>query len=223
MALPLDRNWLSLFQSDGPVPQLVRACLSGQELAALPEQAEESAIYCLASMGYGAEHAEVIRAALLRDWLSIFARNGVYLCSTPARIIHDVLEALGFSRVPEAYSELYSQQYPFEGYVLDLRGVGVDLWIEALIGGWPLPAALRLAVGVPDPETLRGALLAALEAAQVEAPEAEAAACRAVELAYLRKSGSHEQAAEELAVSRATFYRLLKRGIHRLAGALTAG
>jgi hypothetical protein len=47
-------------------------------------------------------------------------------------------------------------------------------------------------------------------------------AYRAVQLAYLTPRLSHESAAERLSVSRATFYRLLKRGIHGLAGALSA-
>jgi len=42
-----------------------------------------------------------------------------------------------------------------------------------------------------------------------------------LELAYILRSGSHEHAAEQLAVSRATFYRLLKRGLQQVARLLT--
>jgi predicted DNA-binding protein (UPF0251 family) len=42
-----------------------------------------------------------------------------------------------------------------------------------------------------------------------------------LELAYIHKGTSYEAAAEHLAVSRATFYRLLKRGVQVLADTLT--
>ena len=48
----------------------------------------------------------------------------------------------------------------------------------------------------------------------------ERLACRAVLLAYLTPRVSHLEAMEQLAVSRATFYRLLKRGVQRLAARL---
>ena len=47
-------------------------------------------------------------------------------------------------------------------------------------------------------------------------------AYRALELAYLTPRVSNEAAAERLSVSRATFYRLLKRGIRGLAMELSA-
>ena len=56
---------------------------------------------------------------------------------------------------------------------------------------------------------------------RVEQVDAERArSLRAVQLAYLRKSASQERAAEQLGVSRSTFYRLLRRGAQELAIAL---
>jgi hypothetical protein len=47
-----------------------------------------------------------------------------------------------------------------------------------------------------------------------------AAALRAIEAAYITRSGTHERLADELGVSRATWYRLLRRGARELATAL---
>ncbi len=63
---------------------------------------------------------------------------------------------------------------------------------------------------------------AALARARAGAAPPQEQAYRALELAYLAKTTSHERAAERLAVSPATFYRLLKRGVHGLAVALDA-
>ena len=70
-------------------------------------------------------------------------------------------------------------------------------------------------------EAVRQAIRAALAAARAAAPPGRELAYRALELTYLEQRLSHERAAERLAVSRATFYRLLERGVHGLARALT--
>jgi DNA-directed RNA polymerase specialized sigma24 family protein len=74
---------------------------------------------------------------------------------------------------------------------------------------------------LPVAEAVRRDIRAALAAARAAAPPGRELAYRALELAYLEQRLSHERAAERLAVSRATFYRLLQRGVHGLARALT--
>ncbi len=54
-------------------------------------------------------------------------------------------------------------------------------------------------------------------------PAAIVTANLAAILAYLRRVGSHERVAERMAVSPATFYRLLKRGTRALAVELGGG
>jgi hypothetical protein len=68
-------------------------------------------------------------------------------------------------------------------------------------------------------ERLRAEVRSALERAKAVADADEAPGLRAVELA-LTRGVSHEAAAERLAVSRATLYRLHKRGVRGLARAL---
>ncbi|MGH2371810.1 MAG: hypothetical protein ACRDI2_26865, partial [Chloroflexota bacterium] len=94
-----------------------------------------------------------------------------------------------------------------------------DTWLASS------PLAGLLMIPAPDceaqrPAAVRRVIQDALEEARAQAtPELELA-YRAVELAYIQKATSHERAAERLAVSRATFYRLLKRGIGGLATVL---
>jgi hypothetical protein len=57
--------------------------------------------------------------------------------------------------------------------------------------------------------------------AKSEAPAGDGAAFRAVELVYLSGRSSRKVGARHLAVSRATLYRLTKRGIHGLAEVLS--
>lgn len=69
---------------------------------------------------------------------------------------------------------------------------------------------------------LRATVEEALKRRVLQVDAERGRALRALEEAYLRKSASNERVAEDLAVSRSTFYRLLRRGAHELALALEA-
>ncbi len=62
--------------------------------------------------------------------------------------------------------------------------------------------------------------MAALERARDKTPPSQRLAYDALERAYIKRAGSNELVAEQLAVSRATLYRLLKRGVVAVAGEL---
>ena len=83
-------------------------------------------------------------------------------------------------------------------------------------------AIARLAPGQPGAAGVRLAIGEALERARMEAPPELTLAYRAVEGAYLARTTTHDRIAEELAVSRTTFYRLLRRGVQGLAQALSS-
>jgi hypothetical protein len=68
---------------------------------------------------------------------------------------------------------------------------------------------------------VRQTVLQALAAARGQASVGLDAAYRAVDLAYLSRRPSRKLEARNMAVSRATLYRLIKRGIHGLAEALS--
>jgi hypothetical protein len=70
-------------------------------------------------------------------------------------------------------------------------------------------------------DAVRELLLRVLERARATGRPEQILAYRALELAYLETSLSHDRAAERLNVSRSTFYRLLKRGTKGLARELT--
>jgi hypothetical protein len=83
-----------------------------------------------------------------------------------------------------------------------------------------LPAAGAADTDAARAEAVRRFLSQTLERAHTQAAPDQALAYRALDLAYLQRGLSHERAAERLNVSRATFYRLLKRGVQTLAAAL---
>jgi hypothetical protein len=69
-------------------------------------------------------------------------------------------------------------------------------------------------------DAVRALISEALARARAGASEDRELAFRALELAYLERTVSHERAAERLGVSRSTFYRLLKRGTAAVVAAL---
>src|SRR5439155_3134412 len=84
---------------------------------------------------------------------------------------------------------------------------------DAFLAGSPL--AETLAPDAPAEalaEALRAAIGAALERARARARPQQALAYRAPEPAYVERAVSQERVAEQLAVSRTTFYRLPQRG-----------
>jgi AAA ATPase-like protein len=83
-----------------------------------------------------------------------------------------------------------------------------------------LPAVTPVDGQTPRSAALRQAILQALTAARA-ASEGNDSPYRAVELVYLSRRPCAKQGARDLAVSRATLYRLVKQGIHGLAEALT--
>ncbi len=69
-------------------------------------------------------------------------------------------------------------------------------------------------------DAVRALIADALARARAGASADRELALRAVELAYLERSVSHERVAERLNVSRSTFYRLLKRGVAGVVAAI---
>lgn len=66
-------------------------------------------------------------------------------------------------------------------------------------------------------KAVRAVICKAIDQAAETAPSADRDVLRAVELAYLERSISHERLAERLSVSRSTLYRMLRRGNYLLA------
>jgi DNA-binding NtrC family response regulator len=108
------------------------------------------------------------------------------------------------------------QELAVEDLAREVQAVLLRWSDDARLEGSPLVAtAIRR-----DPESelssadaVRAVIREAIERARAGASEDRALAFRALELAYLQHSASHERAAERLSVSRSTFYRLLKRAV----------
>ena len=115
------------------------------------------------------------------------------------------------------------------------RGLAVEdiaREVQEVLLHWPDDARLEVSPLVAmaarrDPESdlspadgVRALIREALARARAGASEDQELAFRALELAYLERSVSHERLAERLSVSRSTFYRLLKRGAAGVVAAL---
>jgi hypothetical protein len=245
LVLAVCRDSLRLLPPAGT--RLVEAYWGPTGMSDLPAVPGETSIFYHSCFVLGDVEPEATAAALLRWCVGLFALSGTHLASIAWPRYKEIVETLGFQRVPEARLSPTSGEHPIDGYVLDLARIGVEAWFEAVMSGRPLPARLHpeelerelhaallhwyddtaldrlpLARCVPmgsGPEALRQAIRDALERARARAAPLQELAYRALELAYMQKSISHERAAERLAVSRTTFYRLLKRAVRGLAEA----
>ncbi len=254
-ALPVCRETLPILDAHPVLAPLLHRYWGPSELEKLPATPVESEIWYPVHMAEGEMMSEQVRAALLRDHMGLYMRGGLYLLSVRHPAAKELADAWGFHLIPEARSWSWGPNQPVDGYVLDLRQIGVERWIEAIMAGkrpvrglrrdelerelhevllhWrdgatlarsPLADLLLAPQAESEAERaegLRRTIQAAIETARKGATAQQEIAYRALELAYLQRIPSHDAAAERLAVSRATFYRLLKRGIGWLAGELS--
>lgn len=112
---------------------------------------------------------------------------------------------------------------PAEDLGREIQAVLLHWADDATLGASPLVAIATSRD--PDSEhspadAVRALIREALNRARAGASEDRELAFRALELAYLEHSISHERTAERLSVSRSTFYRLLKRGVKGLVAAI---
>ena len=243
LALPLFQESLRLLRAEETLSALLRAKWSDDELAAAPVDAKDSDAYVIVRTCVGERNAEAANGALFRDLLGLLAQEGVYVVYAAFPERRALYEMLGF--VPVRTAEVYHwiADYPFQAYVLDLKRVGFEAWIEAIMAGrtparrpsadeleaefaellprWDEDKAIEMSLLgriVGDAEGVRGMIRAAIEG--LRSDDDLALPLRAVELAYLERAASHERLAERLAVSRSTFYRLLRRGVRAVAEAV---
>jgi hypothetical protein len=214
----------------------------------VPERPDDADGYYLVRMCVLDEETEATTAALISDTLGLIAREGVYFTAAALPLHREVLETLRFSPIEETTIANWIPDHPFVGYMLDLRRVGFEAWIDALMRGReivPRPdadslekeltellpameddavvAASSLAQIAGDPAGVRRLIRGTAASLRRTANPDLANALRAVELAYIERAAAHERLAERLAVSRSTFYRLLRRGTRALAEALSRG
>jgi len=247
LLVPVATDTFSSLSSDRVLGTLLDVYFNEAARAALPERAEDSDIYYAVQAATLPDAPAVAQAYVVRELFSVIARSGLTLASALRLEHQALLTALGFHAVPGAVNPIWGDDPPFQGFALDLRVTGVEPWIRAVMEGRPAPALSQAELVAAMGEALTGfhddrALAASPLLGVVSAPDSPEAAAklrntleealrlgkeragphgeralRAVEVGYIREVGSHERAAEHLNVSRATYFRLLKRGTELLA------
>jgi DNA-directed RNA polymerase specialized sigma24 family protein len=248
--VPVSKSSLALLLDDPCLSPLLRTEWVSSELSELAENADTTNVFYEARFacrcGQSIDPVSAL-SSLMRDHFGILSKAGLYFVSAFEEAYADQMKAMGYVPVPDMTGSWGG--ISITGYVLDLRRIGVEAWIEAITNGRPVPqpmplpdleAAARdallhwrdetrlaqsplltipaLATTDPaDPKALRQLIRDRLEAALAAATEDERAALHALELSYFTPGLSNERAAERLNVSRATFFRLLKRGLAVLA------
>ena len=247
LMIPVWKDTYPILAEEPTLGTLMHVYFTDEQRNELPARAEDSNMYYIVQAATLPDAPAAAQGLVLRELFSVLARGGLALASALRPEHQALLTALGFRADPGSVNTRWGDHLPYQGFVLDLRVTGVEPWIRAVMEGRPAPALsqaeLVAAMGValtafhddaafsrsplvsvvsaPDsPEAvakLRQSLEEALRLGKERAgPEGERA-LRAVEVGYIREVGSHERAAEHLNVSRATFFRLLKRGTELLA------
>jgi hypothetical protein len=128
----------SSYELLGPNPivgPVLQAYLTARDVAQLPDRAEDARLYQILQLAYV---DEAVRPVLARDLFGIFALGATYVVALPLPSWKVVFESLGFQRLEKAQHSVWTGDVPTDGYVLDLRGIGVEAWLDTLMTGRPL-------------------------------------------------------------------------------------
>jgi DNA polymerase III delta prime subunit len=242
MVLPVCTESVAILKRHPVHADLVNSFFAPAGREILATNASDATVYYLLPIVARGEDTGAARRALFRDLAAIFGLNGTYLCTSRDPLMERLLSEFAFELVVESHRTNTAAK----GWALDLTRVGFEGWIQAVIDGSQvksLPAngelqteilsalihwddAAWLAVNCPltsagvamaeRADKTRQTIREALSRARAERPGSSQKALRAIELAYMNRSASHKQAMRSLSVSKATFYRLCKRGVGTL-------
>jgi hypothetical protein len=243
MVLPLCKESIAFLERHPVHADLVNAYFVPAKRQVLVAGAEDATDFYILPIVAATEERGAALCALFRELAGIFGLNGVYLCMSREPWMDRLLTDCAFDMLTESHQSGRA----VKGWALDLKGVGFGGWIQAVIDGRHVEArpsngdlqteilsalihwddAAWLAVNchllsdgvalTERAEMIRQTIQEAFSHARAEGPGSMDKALRALELAYLKRSASHKQAMRSLSVSRATFYRLCKRGVGTLA------
>jgi hypothetical protein len=210
---------------------------------AIPERAEQTRITYASSILYGVHEPEAANAVLMEYGVSHFMRGGVFLALTSFVFYEKALLSVGGRRVLSIESS--TSERTLNLFEVDVDAYGVDEWTSAVLSGrTPVrrltreqitDAVQEALVGWRRDEILAASPLTALvgpaaspgdvrsmlrSVIDTAADDSTTLALQAVRYAYVDRSVSVEAAAERMHVSRATLFRLLKRGVATIAARL---
>jgi hypothetical protein len=244
--MPICDASLALLPPDGQLRDAVITWLSGAGLA-LPATRAASRITFLSTIAARPPDVDEAMNALGEFGFSLVMRGGMFVAVAAQGSWFGQTMAAGGSELVGHLEPSVPGGPVLDVWVVDIDAFGVAEWTEAMIAGRPprrrlrgaeLIAAVQDALGnwrddshlaaspllttLPStdatressPGALRALIRTALEGIRREGHELEA---RAIELAYLDRSGSVERVAERLHVSRSTLFRLLRKGTEALA------
>jgi hypothetical protein len=143
--LPICRETMDLLPAGGALRRLVERTSSAAEIANLPDDCEDASMYIFSTIAHSAELSREATAALVQDVLHALLAGGKYLACTASAQYAEVLHAFGFSKIAsELGPSAFDPDRQLDAFALDLRLVGVEAWIDSMIGGHPLPQGLAV-------------------------------------------------------------------------------
>lgn len=147
----------TLVSADAVMAATVRACLAavGSEPPLVRPDRDQGPVFYLSSLVVTRDAPEAAIGALVDDACRLLAREGVYLALTANRRYQRALAAFGFDRVPAGDHQEPGGQH-FQAFVLDLRSVGFQAWVESMVAERPLSTAARPGPGGREIPTAPG-------------------------------------------------------------------
>ncbi|WP_103533411.1 DUF1492 domain-containing protein [Streptomyces sp. SM11] len=182
-----------------------------------------------------------VHAQVLRHILRQAVTSGRLLVSTADPGYHQLLDSLAFRRHGGIHDDIYRCGRAPQVYSNDFTGAALPAWLRRLsatatdtagetaaahvtealsnlhtakgLAGSPLLTAAH----TPTARALRAWLVEAVDALAASLSAADADAGRVLRAYYVDRSGTHWQVAHSLHLSRATYFRRLRRGVTALA------
>lgn len=143
---PICRQTMDLLPTGGALRGLVQRTSSAPDIEDLPDDCDDATVFILSTIVHTADHSREANAALVRDVLPALLAGGKYLACTASERYAEVLGAFGFAKVTSGLGpSAFDPGRQLDAFVLDLRLLGVETWIDAIAAGRPLPRELAAA------------------------------------------------------------------------------
>lgn len=140
--LPVCRATMSFVPADGPIRWLIETALGTEGLAALPEAPASADVFYMSTFVLTGNRLEEAIGALGRHGMKFLMRPALLLGATGEKMYAGAMEATGFTRIPEIGPSVAGDT-PADGFIMDLRKVGPDAWVDAITSGRPVPKPLQ--------------------------------------------------------------------------------
>jgi hypothetical protein len=142
LLVPVCGRSVAFLPPDGPISTLIDTALGPGGIDGLPESPDDTDAFFMTSFVLSGVLVEEAVGALGRYGMKFLMRPALLLGASGDPMYQNAMASTGFTRIPGIGPSVVPGT-DVVGFVMDLRKVGPDAWVDAISSGRPLPNPLE--------------------------------------------------------------------------------